>query len=105
VKPAVVVLMTTPTARDARRLADVLVTERLAACVHIQGRGRSVYRWKGRIERVAEQFLIAKTTRARLPALIRRVHALHSYSVPEIVALPIQSGNPAYLAWLAESVA
>ncbi|MBL0058612.1 MAG: divalent-cation tolerance protein CutA [Elusimicrobia bacterium] len=97
--------MTTPTAREARRLADVLVTEGLAACVHIQGLGRSVYRWKGRIERAAEHSLLAKTTRAGLPALVRRVQSLHSYSVPEIVALPIQGGNPAYLAWLAESVA
>jgi len=101
---AVVVLMTAPNERVARRLAKMLVEERLAACVSRWGGVRSVYRWKGALEESSETLLIAKTLRARLPAFIRRVQALHPYDVPEIVALPLRGGNPAYLSWLADTV-
>jgi periplasmic divalent cation tolerance protein len=97
---AVAVFITAANAREARRLAAVLVAEKLAACVSDAGTVRSVYRWKGRVERARERLLIAKTVRARLRDLTARVKALHAYDVPEIVALPIVGGNPAYLAWV-----
>jgi periplasmic divalent cation tolerance protein len=80
-----------------------LVGEKLAACVQILGGGRSVYRWEGKLARASETLLIAKTRRARFPALLARVKQLHSYSVPEVVGLPISLANPDYLAWLGES--
>lgn len=97
---AVLVFITAPNRRESQRLANVLVAERLAACVNIMGAIASVYRWQGKIEKAGEHLLLAKTTRTRFPALRRRVKALHSYSVPEIVALPILEGNPAYLSWI-----
>lgn len=96
----VAVFITAANARDARRLAEALVAEKLAACVSDIGPLRSVYRWKGRVERAREHLLIAKTVRARLRKLTTRVKALHSYDVPEIVALPVGGGNPDYLAWV-----
>ncbi|TXH22996.1 MAG: divalent-cation tolerance protein CutA [Elusimicrobia bacterium] len=97
---AVAVFITAANAREARRLATALVAERLAACVTDAGVVHSVYRWKGRVERARERLLIAKTRRARLAALVARVKTLHSYDVPEAVALPIVGGNPAYLTWV-----
>lgn len=100
----VVVFITAPTAGEARRLAERLVSEGLAACVSRLPGFRSVYRWKGRVERASESLLMAKTTRARVPALVRRVKALHSYEVPEIIALPVIGGDREYLSWAAQSV-
>ncbi|MDR7418547.1 MAG: divalent-cation tolerance protein CutA [Armatimonadota bacterium] len=98
----IVVLVTAASADEAARLADVLVEERLAACVNIVAGVQSVYRWQGTIERAAEWLLIIKTLRARLPDLIPRVQALHSYTVPEIIVLPVQGGSDGYLSWLVE---
>ncbi|MBK6881123.1 MAG: divalent-cation tolerance protein CutA [Elusimicrobia bacterium] len=97
---AVAVFITAANAREARRLAETLVAEKLAACVTDAGVVRSVYRWKGRVERARERLLIAKTARRRLAALTARVKTLHSYEVPETVAFPLVGGNAAYLAWV-----
>lgn len=97
---AVAVFITAANARQARRLATVLVSEKLAACVSEIGAVRSVYRWQGRVERARERLLIAKTVRARLRRLTARVKSLHTYDVPEIIALPMAGGNPDYLAWV-----
>lgn len=85
---------------EARRLADLLVTNRLAACANIVPGVESIYRWQGRIVRDGEVLVFAKTTADRVAAAIAQVKASHSYSVPCVVALPILSGNPDYLAWL-----
>lgn len=100
---AVAVFITAADLRESQRLATVLVKERLAACVSELGSVRSVYRWQGRIERAREHLLMAKTDRRRVPSLIRRVKELHSYDVPEVIALPILAGNPDYLSWVAAS--
>jgi periplasmic divalent cation tolerance protein len=80
------------------------VEERLAACVNQIGPIQSVYRWEGKLEQSEEQLLIIKTRKELFPALEKRVRELHSYSVPEIVALPIIDGSPDYLRWLEEQV-
>jgi periplasmic divalent cation tolerance protein len=103
-KNAVVVFLTAPNVRESKRLANVLVAERLAACVNILSGVTSVYRWQGKIEEASELLLLAKTTRARLPALIRRVKSLHSYAIPEIIAVPVLAGSPAYLSWIAKEM-
>lgn len=90
---------------EARRIAQTLVNERLAACVNIhQGVVRSVYRWKGKVEQAREILLLIKTSSRLFSRLERRVSELHSYDTPEIIALPIVAGSHPYLAWISESV-
>ena len=101
----IVVFMTATNGEEAARLADMLVGAQLAACVQIMPQMESVYRWKGKIERQAEVLLIAKTTRSTFQEFEREVRALHSYDVPEIVALPITAGSAPYLEWLSQNVA
>lgn len=101
----VIVFSTAASLAEATRIADALVEERLAACVTVVPGARSVYRWQGRVEHADEVLLVVKTVAARLEALTARVRALHSYEVPELVAVPITGGWPPYLAWLADEVA
>lgn len=99
-RSAVVVLVTAGSPDEGARIAEALVAERLAACVSRVPAVESVYRWQGAIERATEVLLIIKTRADRVEPLIARVRALHSYSVPEVVALPVTAGNPDYLRWL-----
>jgi periplasmic divalent cation tolerance protein len=101
----VVVLVTCASAAEARRIGRALVEMRLAACVNLlETPVRSVYRWKGKVERASERLLLIKTSRKSLGAVRREVERWHSYEVPEVIALPIAAGSPAYLRWLAENV-
>jgi len=101
----IVVLVTCGSLKEGRRIARALVEARLAACVNVlQSRVESIYRWKGRVDTAKEFLLIVKTSRARFAALETTVKRLHSYDVPEIIALPIEKVSRDYLAWLAESV-
>lgn len=90
-----------PDRATAERLADSLVEQNLAACVNILAPCRSVYRWKGAVQRDEEHPLLIKTTRERYPALEQALRAGHPYELPEIIALPIERGLPAYLEWVA----
>lgn len=94
------VYMTAGSVEEARRIARALVDERLAACVNLIEGMTAIYRWQGAVEEAGETVLIAKTRAGRFEALADRVRALHSYSVPCIVELPVGRGNPAYMAWL-----
>ncbi|RMD78166.1 MAG: divalent-cation tolerance protein CutA [Gammaproteobacteria bacterium] len=98
------VLCTCPDAESAGRIARALVERRLAACVNVLPGLRSVYRWQGRVEEAAEHLLLIKTREAALAALQRAVVELHPYELPEVVAVPITGGLPAYLAWVREGV-
>ena len=98
---AIACLCTCPDAASARRIADALVESRLAACVNVLPGITSVYRWQGKVEQADEVLLVAKTVRARLDALTRQVQALHPYELPEVVAVEISGGLPAYLDWIA----
>jgi len=101
----IVVLVTCGSAEEARKIARALVEHRLAACVSILASPvQSVYRWKGSVESAKEFLLLIKTTKARFPRLKTEVKRLHSYDVPEIIALPIAFGASNYLAWVSESV-
>jgi periplasmic divalent cation tolerance protein len=88
---------------EAQRIAQVLVAERLAACVNIAGPVRSIYRWLGKIEHAGEYMLVIKTAKRHFSKLERKVRELHSYKVPEIIAVALVEGSKPYLAWLAES--
>jgi periplasmic divalent cation tolerance protein len=99
------VLVTCSSAPEARRIARAVVEKRLAACVNIiPGAVTSIYRWKGNIESSRESLLLIKTSRNRLAKLQATVEKLHSYSVPEFIAVPIANGSPAYLSWIEESL-
>jgi periplasmic divalent cation tolerance protein len=98
-----VVFCTTPTER-ADDIASSLVEARLAACVNIVPTVHSVYRWKGAIEKDEESLLVIKTTAARLADVVDHVVRVHPYEVPEVIALPIDGGLPAYLDWLRDQV-
>ncbi|HXQ97710.1 MAG TPA: divalent-cation tolerance protein CutA [Candidatus Limnocylindrales bacterium] len=102
---AIVVLVTCKSSLEARRIALALVRKRLAACGNLLGTPvASIYRWKGRVESARETLLILKTTRSRFRTLEKEIRRLHSYQVPEIIALPIISGSPKYLNWIVENV-
>ena len=99
------VLVTCGSLTEARRIARVVVTKRLAACANIVlSPVASIYRWKGKVEKAREFLMVLKTSSKRLPALEREVKRLHSYDVPEFIALPIAAGSSKYLQWLQESV-
>ena len=99
----VVVLVTCASRAEARRIAREVVARRLAACANLlETPVQSVYRWKGKVEKAREFLLLIKTSAARLPALEDEVKRLHSYDVPEFLALPIVAGSHVYLRWLAE---
>jgi periplasmic divalent cation tolerance protein len=98
---ALVVLVTAPSPDQAAEIARALVEERLAACGNVVPAIRSIYRWEGKVHEEAEALLVLKTTRGRFEALRDRVLALHPYDVPEVIALPVEAGNAAYLAWIA----
>lgn len=89
--------------RQANAIAKALVGEKLAACVNILPGVASIYTWKGKVEEGREVLLIIKSRSALSKRLAARVKALHSYSVPEVVTIPIASGNPDYLRWVRES--
>ena len=89
-----------PDAEHARRLATVLVEERLAACVQIVPGIESIYRWKGAIETASETLLLVKTAQTKWDALVAAVQRLHPYEVPEILAVPIACGLDSYLDWM-----
>jgi periplasmic divalent cation tolerance protein len=100
----VVVWTTINNTDDGERLASILVTERLAACVNVLGEMESTYRWKDVVETDRERQLIIKTTAERVPALQARLHELHGYEVPEFIVLPVIGGSAAYLQWIREAV-
>lgn len=97
---ALVCYSTCPDADCAARIARALVDERLAACVNLLPGARSVYRWQGEVEQADEVLLLIKTTSARLDALLARMQALHPYELPEVVAVEVAGGLPAYLDWI-----
>ena len=97
---ALLVLTNLPDAASAEALATALIEARLAACVNILTPCRSVYRWNGAVEQANEVPLLIKTSEERYAALEAAIRARHPYELPEIIALPIARGLPAYLAWI-----
>jgi len=97
---ALLVLTNLPDRAAAERLADLVIEQKLAACVNILA-CRSVYRWKGAVQHDEEHPMLIKTTAERYPALERALREGHPYELPEIIAVPIERGLPAYLDWVA----
>jgi periplasmic divalent cation tolerance protein len=97
---AYLVITNLPDRESAGRLAHLLIGKRLAACINILSPCRSVYRWKGKTEDAEEFPVLIKTTRARYPELEAAIRAAHPYELPEIIAVPLAGGLPAYLEWV-----
>jgi periplasmic divalent cation tolerance protein len=98
------VLTTAGSESEARKIAQTLVERRLAACVNIVPRIKSVYRWEGKVEEAEEYLLLIKTAKAREEQVRAAIRELHSYELPECIAIPIESGSAEYLKWLSDSV-
>ena len=101
---ALIVFTTFPDLDTARQIGTKLVEEQVAACVNLLGPAESIYRWQGSIETAVEIPALIKTTRAGLPKLEETLQRLHPYEVPELLAVPVESGASNYLQWLAENV-
>lgn len=99
------VLTNLPDAASAQALAEKLIGDRLAACVNILAPATSVYRWQGKVESATETPCLIKTTTAAYPALEAAIRALHPYELPEIIAVSIAHGLPAYLDWISAETA
>lgn len=99
----IVVLCSCASEDEAGRIAEALIAARLAACVTMLPKVQSVYRWKGAVERSEEFLLIIKSSREIFERLRTEIARLHSYEVPELLALPVVEGAPAYLAWMSEA--
>jgi periplasmic divalent cation tolerance protein len=100
----VIVFVTARTASEAKKLGKTMVSEQLAACVTILGTCKSLYRWNGKIQENSESLMMIKTTARCYQGLQKRIKGLHSYAVPEIVAISITKGLPDYLDWIRNSV-
>ncbi len=101
---AIVVLITCATEEEAAKIAEALVKERLAACVNRLSGVSSFFRWQGKLETAQEVLLVAKSNKTEFGKIEHRVKQLHSYEVPEIIALPVVAGHQPYLNWIDESL-
>jgi periplasmic divalent cation tolerance protein len=101
--PVVVVVSTFPSEAKAAEVARVLVDERLAACVNLVPRIRSIYRWRAEVCDEVETLAVVKTTADRVDGLTARLVELHPYEVPEAIVVPIDGGHAPYLAWVTDS--
>jgi periplasmic divalent cation tolerance protein len=99
-----IVLTTSGSEEEARKIARHLVENRLAACVNIVPQIESIYRWQGKVESSREWLLLVKTSQERFPAVREAIRKLHSYELPECVVLNIEDGSSDYLQWLGDSV-
>ncbi len=97
---ALVVFVTASSEEEAYRIGQRLVKDKLAACVTLLPGVRSLFWWEGKVTEERETLMILKTRGALFPDLVRTIKALHSYQVPEIVALPVKNGSADYLAWI-----
>ena len=101
---SIVILVTAGSEAEAEKIATALVEEQLAACVNILSPIRSIYCWEGKVVDDREWLLLIKTRAVRFAAVEARVKTLHSYQVPEVIALPIVAGAEGYMRWLRENV-
>jgi periplasmic divalent cation tolerance protein len=96
----IVILITASGRKEAEKIAAGLVEGKLAACVNIIGGVKSFFWWQGRLDSAREMLLVVKSRRSKLNAIVKKVKSLHSYEVPEIIALPIIGGEKKYLRWI-----
>jgi periplasmic divalent cation tolerance protein len=97
-----IVLSTAGSEEEARKIAQYLVEHELAACVNIVPQVVSIYRWQGKVESAREWLLLIKTTAEKFERVRDAIRELHSYDLPECIAIAIEDGSPEYLRWLAD---
>ena len=102
--PAAVLFTTVPNVRTARKIAEGLVSARLAACVNVLDKVSSFYRWRGRLERSGESLLVIKTVKRNFDRIRKYLDTTHPYELPELIALPVLWGSKEYLTWVEKSV-
>lgn len=104
--PAVhsIAFVTTTDETSAKILANLIITHKLAACVNIIPKITSIYHWEGKVNEDSEVLMMIKTKTSRVDDLIKFVRENHSYSVAEVISIPIEKGNPPYLDWIAKTV-
>ena len=100
----IVIFITAPHKKEATRIAKVLLKHKLVACVNIIENVSSLFWWQGKIDRAKEALLVIKSKKSKLAAIVKLVKSLHSYQVPEIIAIPIIGGEKKYLGWIDECV-
>jgi len=98
------VLTTASSLEESKKIARALVESRLAACVNIIPKIESVYRWEGRVEDAQEYLLLIKTTAEGYPGLRDAIQQLHSYDIPECIAIAVEEGSEQYLQWIDDSL-
>ena len=101
----IILLITTDTAEEAQQISRVLLEQRKAACINIVPKVDSLFWWDDKLDSARENLLIVKSKASLLSEVIELVKSVHSYTVPEIIALPIIGGNPDYLEWIGKSLA
>jgi len=99
-----IILSTAGSESEARKIAEVLIERRLAACVNIVSQVNSVYRWGGKVEQADEHLLLVKTVREREEQVRAAIRELHSYEIPECIAIQIEGGSAEYLKWIEDSI-
>lgn len=97
---AVLILSTVSSQEEGEKIGTALIERKEAACVNLVPGLTSIYRWEGKLCRAGEVLLLVKTLRQRIPDVIRTIRELHSYQVPEVIAVPVVDGLPAYLKWV-----
>ncbi|MDD5561916.1 MAG: divalent-cation tolerance protein CutA [Candidatus Omnitrophica bacterium] len=100
----IVIYVTAGNKKEARKIAEALVKKKLAACVNIVDKVESLFFWEGQAQKAKELLLIIKSKKEKMPEIIKLVRSLHSYKVPEIIALPIVFGCKPYLRWINATV-
>jgi periplasmic divalent cation tolerance protein len=100
----IVIFITASGEKEAKKIAAALIKNKLAACVNIIEKISSLFQWQGKVSRAGEALLIVKSKKSKLNKIIKLVKALHSYEVPEIIAIPIVAGEKKYLNWINDSI-
>ena len=102
--PILLVLSTAASQKEALKISEALLNKRLAACVSIVPSLTSVYWWKGRKEKASESLLLIKTRKSAFKKLEQAIQKLHSYSVPEIIAIPVAAASKSYMSWMFKEI-
>jgi len=100
----IVIFITAANKKEGTYIAQALIKKKLAACVNIIDKIESLFCWKGKLERAREALLIIKSKKEKLTKIIKTVKSMHSYEMPEIIALPLTGGDKPYLRWIDESL-
>ena len=100
----IIVLITAGNKKEADKIARALVKSKLAACVNIVDNLRSIFWWQGRLDQAKEVLLVVKSRKEKFNKIAKLVKSIHSYEVPEIIAIPIASGFKSYLSWINDSL-